>query len=96
MLSFLVASAVAASPACTLPFEAVPTKEAAISIAKVVIAANPNGPGPMAPYELFADYIETRGVWLVFEKKRGALGGGGLAMWISKCDGTVSEVRAQR
>jgi hypothetical protein len=84
-----------ASP-CALPFKVVRTEAAALSIAKVVVEAAPDGPGAEAPYYLKAEYFEKEDRWVVFESKPGMLGGDGLAMLISGCDGAVSSVRRQR
>ncbi len=92
------------TPKCALPFEIVGNETAARAIAQVVIAAAPHleHSKDIRGYDLHIEYLRERNSWIVYQSPIPTvegirfLGGGGLGMEISACDGSVSDVDRQR
>lgn len=88
---------------CPLPFETVRDETSARAIAKVVIDAAPSKKPDkhIKGYKLVVKFYEGRRSWLIYEAPIAAvegvhfLGGGGLGMEISACDGAVSDITTQ-
>ncbi len=96
ILIFVLAG-VQGPPRCSLPFRAVTTEEAAKKVAEIVIRSAPDAPGAYAPYTIKVEYIAQRDEWMIYEiPETAVLGGDGLQMWISACDGKVSGLIRQR
>lgn len=96
ILIFVLAG-VESPPRCSLPFRAVPTEEAAKKVAEIVIKSAPGAPGAYPPYTIKVEYIVQRDELMIYELPKAAvLGGDGLQMWISACDGKVSGLIRQR
>lgn len=101
MLNSISIALMTATPgACELPHPVARSEATARAIASAVIAAAPEGPGVLAPYDLKLEYNEGREGWLAHESpvpRNGELimGGGGWRMFIAACDGRVSDMRRQ-